>query len=481
MGNKELIGVIPAGGKGVRAYPSTKTVPKCMLEIAGKPILARTIQIMRDKLNINKIYIISGHLSHVIKDYFKDGSNFGVELTYIEDRKLEGLANAILLVEDRIEASFVVMLGDEVFLDSNHEELLEFLNKDFNVICAVKTTENMELIKKNYSVKLENGLITSVIEKPDIIENNYVGCGVYFFNPIIFDYIRRTPKSKKTGRVELNDAIGKIAKTLSGVYPFFLEGYYANINTREDLNLANYIFRDKLMNNLKTSLIIPAYNEEETIGLVINDFKGKVNEILIAIDNKTNDNTGKIAQDLGAKVIKSPLEGYGCSIRYAIDKAQGEIIILTEADGTFRSKDLEKFLGYIKDCDMVVGTRTTRELIEQGANMKLFLRVGNIFLGKLMEFLWWKSGSRFTDVGCTYRAFWKSGYDKIKSKLRSNGPEFSPELMIEMLKSKQRVIEIPISYHQRFKGESKFSKNLTTKTRTGLKMLYLIIRMRFFD
>ena len=134
---------------------------------------------------------------------------------------------------------------------------------------------------------------------------------------------------------------------------------------------------------------------------------------------------------------------------------------------------------YLKDCDMVIGTRTTRELIEQGANMTGLLRLGNIAVGKLVELLWWSREPRFTDVGCTYRALWKEAWQKIRDQVTGVGPEFSPEMMIEILRSRQRVIEIPVSYHLRISGESKHSKGLLGNARTATRMLRLIFAKRF--
>ena len=169
-------------------------------------------------------------------------------------------------------------------------------------------------------------------------------------------------------------------------------------------------------------------------------------------------------------------QGYGCALRRGLDEAAGDILILTEADGSFRSKDIPKFLEYLKDCDMVIGTRTTRQMIEQGANMYPLLRWGNVLFGKLVQILWWNQESRFTDVGCTYRAIWKTSYQRIRPILNGRGPEFSPEMMIALLLVKQRVIEIPVSYYRRIAGESKHSKDLKGASKTALKMLRLILK-----
>ena len=127
---------------------------------------------------------------------------------------------------------------------------------------------------------------------------------------------------------------------------------------------------------------------------------------------------------------------------------------------------------------MIVGTRTTRELVEQGANMLGPVRWGNVIVAKMVELLWWNLQPRFTDVGCTYRALWKETYWAIRPLLRGTGPELSPEMMVAALKARKRVIEVPVSYHRRIGGESKHSSNYFRISRTALRMLWTIFRQR---
>jgi len=93
-----------------------------------------------------------------------------------------------------------------------------------------------------------------------------LGCGTYIFSPKIFESIENTVESEKTKQVELTDVINKIAIENNSVYPFNLNGEYFNINTIEDLNSANFFIKSLNVDNYITSLIIPTYNEELTIG-----------------------------------------------------------------------------------------------------------------------------------------------------------------------------------------------------------------------
>ena len=474
-----LKGLIPAAGAGFRAYPATTYTPKVMLEIAGKPLLLRNLEIMRDKLGVSDITIVVGYMRDYIKEYLGDGSDYGVSISYIDchDHTI-GLAKGVYLAKDRFDEPFVAILGDEMYIDTNHEVLTDFIATEYSVVCGLMKTDDFSAISKNYSVKMADGKIVELIEKSQDVQDGILGCGTYLFSPKIFSAIERTAPSTRSGKVELTDAINLLAKD-GDVYPFFLEGGYSNINSVEDYNYARYAYHSACFDKYKISVIIPAYDEEDSIAAVIRDFKEHVDEVLV-VNNSSKDKTEEVAKDAGARVETVSLIGYGDTIRYGLDHAKGDILVIVEADHSFRAKDLGKFLEYLKDSDMVIGTRTTRQMIEQGANMEGPLRWGNVVVGKLVEALWWSQEPRFTDVGCTYRAIWKDAYCNIKENLIGVGPEFSPEMMIEALRARKRVIEIPISYYPRLTGESKHSESYFHIARTALKMLKIIFIKRFF-
>ncbi len=472
--NKALI---PAAGKGIRTYPKNRYTSKVMLEIMDRPILENTIILLRDSMEIKDISIITGHLSNNIEDYFGDGKNWGVKISYIHCSDPDiGLAKGILLAEKMFQEPFLCILGDEYYFNSNHHEMTEMPDGIF-AICAIKESHNIKEIEKNYTVEIKNHLVTKVIEKPAQITHWNLGCGTFLFTPEIFEWIRKTKPSQRTGRVEFLESIDLAVQNGRKVKPFFINGIYFNVNSIEDVNQCNYVMRSLDFDKKKISLIIPAYNEENVISYVIKDFMPHVDEVIV-VDNQSVDKTSEVSIKAGAKVEKVNLKGYGDTIRHGLEKASGDILIIVEADFTFRSKDLGKFLEYIKDADMVIGTRTTRQMIEQGANMNGLLRLGNLVVAKLVELFWWEEEPRFTDVGCTYRAIWKSAYDKIKSELKSPGPEFSVEMMIRMLKHKKRVLEIPISYYSRAGDMPKHSGNWAGIIRTASRMLSLIFKER---
>jgi dTDP-glucose pyrophosphorylase len=472
------LGLIPAAGRGLRAYPKTSVLPKVLLEIDGKPVIERNIELLRDCLGIRDITVIVGYLGQQIRERYGDGSRIGVTLRYVECAKPAiGLARGMLLVKEYFQQPFVTILGDELYLQSNHGRLIESLPEEFDAVCGVLRTEDLHQIKRNYSVAIQDDRIARLVEKPETIDNDLLGCGTYVFTPRIFEAIERTAPSAHTGRTELTDAIGTLARERNQVFPFLLEGDYFNINTTDDLNYANFKMRESRFAERKVSVVIPAYNEEQSIAHVVRDFRDRVHEVLV-VDNSSRDRTAEVARAAGARVETVKLTGYGDTIRWGLDHAAGDILVVVEADFSFRARDLGKMLEYLKDADMVVGTRTTRELVEQGTNMRGPVRWGNVVVAKLVEALWWNLQPRFTDVGCTYRALWKDTYAAIRPLLEGVGPELSPEMMVAALQARKRIIEVPVSYHRRIGGESKHSANYFRISRTATRMLRTIARKR---
>jgi UDP-N-acetylglucosamine diphosphorylase / glucose-1-phosphate thymidylyltransferase / UDP-N-acetylgalactosamine diphosphorylase / glucosamine-1-phosphate N-acetyltransferase / galactosamine-1-phosphate N-acetyltransferase len=231
------------------------------------------------------------------------------------------------------------------------------------------------------------------------------------------------------------------------------------------------------------SLVIPAYNEEQTIRQVVEEFRQEPNlDEIVVVDNNCRDRTAELAAAAGARVVAEARPGYGAALLAGMTAATGDILVLVEADGSFRARDVVKLLVYLDDAGMVMGTRTTRQMVEQGANMRFLLRWGNVFMAKFLQLCWLRpSEPRFTDVGCTFRALTRTTFDKIRARLRETGPAFSPEMMCAALQERCRIIEVPVTYSPRMGGESKHSDTFGRQARTAWKMFRTICRKRFLE
>ena len=231
-----------------------------------------------------------------------------------------------------------------------------------------------------------------------------------------------------------------------------------------------------MFKNKTFSLVLPAYNEETHIKKNIEAFfKTNVFDEIIVVDNNSTDNTKNEIQKTSAKYFKETTQGYGAALRKGMEESTCDYIVLCEPDSTFNSNDIFKFLSYIDDFECIFGTRTTKSLIQKGAKMQFYLRVGNIVVAKILEYLYF--GPTLSDIGCTYKMISRSSYEKIKNNLRVAGSEFQPELMIQLILNKVRILEIPVNYLER-EGKSKITYNFISSFQLAIKMLLLIFRLR---
>jgi glycosyltransferase involved in cell wall biosynthesis len=227
----------------------------------------------------------------------------------------------------------------------------------------------------------------------------------------------------------------------------------------------------------RVSVVFPAYNEQEGIGQAIRDFfsSGYVDEIVV-VDNNSTDRTSEIVKKTRARYVLETRQGYGWAIRRGLKEAKGELIITAEPDGTFIGRDVLKLLVYSDEFEVVFGTRTSKELIWKGAKMNWFLRIGNEFVAKLLEYV--HNGPCLTDVGCTLKLIRKDSLKKIEKKFTVGGSQFSPEFMILSIRNRLRCVEIPVNYKERL-GSSKITSSNWKAFNLGLRMIWLIISYRF--
>jgi glycosyltransferase involved in cell wall biosynthesis len=226
----------------------------------------------------------------------------------------------------------------------------------------------------------------------------------------------------------------------------------------------------------RVSVVFPAYNEEAGIAQAVAEFGGveAVDEVLV-VDNNSRDATASRALASGARVVREPRQGYGNALRRGMAEAQGEYVVLAEPDGTFIGKDVLKLLAYADDFDLVLGTRTTRELIWHGANMGWQLRWGNWIVAKFLQVLF--GGPSLSDCGCTLRLIRRSAAERLQPRFTVGGSHFLPEMVCLALLSGLRLVEVPVNYRDRV-GESKITGSLATAMRVGRDMIALILRYR---
>ena len=201
----KLKAIILSAGEGSRMRPLTLTKPKTMLPVAGKPIIQYNIESLRDN-GITDILLIVRYKEEIVRNYFGDGSDFGVNISYKTQKDFLGTANAISYGEDFIDDSIIVLNGDIILDDEIIHEIIKkynYLSPDTLMLLTVVEDPSAFGV-----VEIENGNIKNIVEKPKREEapSNLVNAGIYIFNKDIFDKIRETEISER-GEYEITDSV----------------------------------------------------------------------------------------------------------------------------------------------------------------------------------------------------------------------------------------------------------------------------------
>ena len=231
-----------------------------------------------------------------------------------------------------------------------------------------------------------------------------------------------------------------------------------------------------MWNDKTVSIVLMTYAERDSIRAVIDGFfaTGLVDEVVV-VDNNAERGTADEVRRTRARLVEEPRQGYGHATRRGLTEASGDLVVLAEPDGTFLPEDIRKLLVYSDECDVVLGTRTTREMIWQGANMDWLLRWGNWGVAKLIEFSF--GTSHLSDVGCTYRLLRRDIARRIAGAMTVGGNHAGAELILLTIVSGARFVEVPLNYLPRV-GTSSVTGNRIAALRVGLAMIRLVLRYR---
>lgn len=223
-------------------------------------------------------------------------------------------------------------------------------------------------------------------------------------------------------------------------------------------------------------IIIPAYNEEDAIALVINDIpKNRVREIIVA-DNNSTDKTRERAESVGARVINAKIQGYGAACLSAMKyieekKTPPDIIVFLDADFSDHSNEMNELIIPIEnnEADLVIGNRVKSKR-EKGAMLPQQI-IGNKIATLMIRFLY-----KFTyhDLG-PFRAIRYSSLEKLKMKDQTYG--WTVEMQVKALNHHLRVKQVEVSYRKR-KGVSKISGTIKGTFLAGAKIINTIVKYR---
>jgi len=196
--------VILSAGMGIRMRPLTLTRQKVMLPIAGKPLLEYTIASLAEN-SIKDLFIVVGYREEDIKQYFRDGSDYGVNIHYIHQDKQLGSAHAVNLAAPYVKDKFMMIYGDLLITPKAVKFAVKAYEKNKVTTMSVIPVKNPELYGV---VKLDGSRVIDIIEKPSTGEapSNLANAGLYVLTDEIFKAIEKTTPSKR-GEFEITDSL----------------------------------------------------------------------------------------------------------------------------------------------------------------------------------------------------------------------------------------------------------------------------------
>ncbi len=226
--------VILAGGLGTRLRPYTKSLPKPMLPLGGKPILEYEIEWVR-KNGIKEIVLCVSYLRNKIEDYFGDGKKFGVKIEYAISKKPLATAGQLKTAEKFIDDTFVCLYGDSIYNFSLRNMMKHHKKSKANV--------TMSLFDYRFNLKYgvidtkKSGQVTAWNEKPEFSAKINIGC--YVMEP---DVLKLIPKNKEYG---MDDVIRKVLSNKKKVSSVISKKGFIDIGDKETYEKTNEEYSKK--------------------------------------------------------------------------------------------------------------------------------------------------------------------------------------------------------------------------------------------
>ena len=223
-------------------------------------------------------------------------------------------------------------------------------------------------------------------------------------------------------------------------------------------------------------VIIPAFNEEEAVGLVVRDIPKELVRHIVVVNNASSDRTSEEAIKAGAIVVDQPLRGYGNACLKGIEKVAThhpppDIVVFIDADHSDRSQQMKEVVAPIvmNNADFVIGSRALGDR-EEGSMMPQQV-FGNWLATRLLKLFY---GVRYTDLG-PFRAIRWQALQNMHMQDRTFG--WTVEMQLKAAKQNLRIIEVPVDYRKRI-GFSKISGTVKGSVLAGYKIIVTIFKYR---
>jgi mannose-1-phosphate guanylyltransferase/phosphomannomutase len=296
--------VIMAGGFGTRIQPLTSSLPKPMIPLMNRPIMLHIIELLKNH-NITDLVMLLYHQPSVIKNFFRDGADFGVKITYVTPIEDLGTAGAVKYAEKFLNERFLIISGD-LLTDFNLKKIIDF-HAERKALATITLTSVKDPLQFGVVVTDQEKRITQFLEKPgwgEVISDT-INTGIYVLEPEIFKYI---PAGENFDFSQ--DLFPMLLKKHEPLFGYTAKGYWRDIGNTDSYREAHHdIFRGRV--NVRV---------DETK----QDLVGK--DLRIGADVKLDDSVmvegtvviGDNSQVSGLSMLKDSVIGRNCAIETGV-------------------------------------------------------------------------------------------------------------------------------------------------------------------
>ena len=296
--------VIMAGGFGTRIQPLTSSMPKPMIPLVNRPIMLHIVELLK-KHNITELVMLLYHQPEVIKKFFRDGSDFGVRITYVTPLEDMGTAGAVKCAEKYLDERFLIISGD-LLTNFNLQKVIDF-HEESRALATITLTPVKDPLQFGVVITDKEQRIIQFLEKPgwgEVISDT-INTGIYVLEP---EVLAQIPEGENYDFSQ--DLFPKLLAMEAPLYGFPLKGYWRDIGNTDSYREAHHeIFKGKVNVRIDEP-------KQDVVG----------RDLRIGVDVKLADSAalegtviiGDNSQILGSASIKDSVIGRNCTIEAGV-------------------------------------------------------------------------------------------------------------------------------------------------------------------
>lgn len=220
--------VVMAGGEGTRLRPMTSSMPKPLLPVANRPIMEHVLRLLK-RHGLNETVVTVQFLASLVKNYFGDGEELGMELSYANEEKPLGTAGSVKNAEEALKDDTFLVISGDALTDFDLTDLIAF-HKEKGGLVTVCLTRVPNPLEFGITIVDEAGQVERFLEKPTWgqVFSDTVNTGIYVMEPEVFNYVEADVSVDWSG-----DVFPQLMKEGKPIYGYIAEGYWEDVGTHE--------------------------------------------------------------------------------------------------------------------------------------------------------------------------------------------------------------------------------------------------------